>query len=178
MSRPRTDEPRQHQINVRFTAREFARLHHHASLTGKTVADFGRAVMLRRPRLRTKAAPALIALPPEALARWQALGASLNVFAHHLNATHAIAAPALAPLVKRLRLLLRRSFPRPCDGKSPMSPYTLAPAARYHLRKVCVNLVQIADLYRGLGLLPPLSLSHLIARFRAVLNGDRPARGP
>ena len=28
------------------------------------------------------------------------------------------------------------------------------------------------DLYRALGLLPPLSLSHLIARLRTILNGD------
>ena len=53
----------------------------------------------------------------------------------------------------------------------------LAPAVRYQLRKICTNLVQIADLYRALGLLPPLSLSHLIARFRTILNGDGAGHG-
>jgi hypothetical protein len=177
MSRPRRDDPRQHQLNVRFTAYEFARIHNHAALTGKTVTDFGRAVMLRRPRPRRKTEPALIALPQHALQRWHALGISLNGVAHDLNVSHQLPGPALADIVKRLRLLLRRSFPGHFDGDGTVAPYILAPAARYQLRKICTNLVQIADLYRALGLLPPLSLSHLIGRFRTILNGDGARHG-
>jgi hypothetical protein len=116
MSRPRRDDPRQHQLNVRFTAVEFARIHHHASLTGKTLTEFGRTVMLRRPRPRRKDAPVLIALPQHLLQRWHALGMSLNALAHDLNATHELAAPALAAIIKSLQLLLRRSFPRHFDA--------------------------------------------------------------
>lgn len=177
MPRPRRDDPRQHQLNVRFTAHEFARIHHHASLTGRTVTDFGRAVMLRRPRPRHSHAPVLIALPQHMLQRWHALGISLNSLAHDLNTTHQLATLALAAIVKRLRLLLRRSFPRHFDSDAAVAPYMLAPAVRYQLRKICTNLVQIADLYRALGLLPPLSLSHLIARFRTILNGERGGHG-
>lgn len=177
MSRPRRDDPRQHQLNVRFTAYEFARIHHHATLTGKTVADFGRAVMLRRPRPRRKTSPALVALPQHALQRWHALGMSLNGLAHDLNASHQLPGQALAHTVKSLRLLLRRSFPGHFDPDSPVAPYILAPAVRYQLRKICTNLVQIADLSRALGLLPPLSLSHLISRFRTILNGDAAGHG-
>ena len=172
MSRPRRDDPRQHQLNVRFTAHEFARIHHHATLTGKTLTEFGRAVMLRRPRPRRKTAPLLIALPQHGLQRWHALGMSLNSLAHDLNVSHQLPGPALADIVKRLRLLLRRSFPGHFNSDEPVRPYILASAVRYQLRKICTNLVQIADLYRALGLLPPLSLSHLIGRLRTILNGD------
>ena len=51
------------------------------------------------------------------------------------------------------------------------------PALRYHLRKTCTNLVQIADRFQALGLLPPLPLSNLIRRFRTILNGDSPPHG-
>jgi hypothetical protein len=54
----------------------------------------------------------------------------------------------------------------------------LAPAARTQLRKTCTNLVQIADHYRLLGLTPPLPLSNLIGRLRAILNGDHSLHGP
>jgi len=177
MSRPRRHDPRQHQLNVRFTAYEFARIHHHASLTGKTITDFGRAVMLRRPRPRRKTTPALIALPQQTLQRWHALGLSLNSLTHDLNATHQLTTPALATIVRSLRRLLRRSFPWYFDAIVAVAPYVLAPAVRYQLRKICTNLVQIADLYRALGLLPPLSLSHLIGRFRTLLNGDGAGHG-
>jgi hypothetical protein len=177
MARPRRDDPRQHQLNVRFTAHEFARIHHHASLTGKTVTEFGRAVMLRRPRRRRTIAPALVTLPQPMLQRWHALGLSLNGLAHDLNARHELAAPALGAIVKSLRLLLRRSFPRHFNGDGAVAPYMLAPAVRYQLRKICTNLVQIADLYRALGLLPPLGVSHLIGRLRTILNGDGAGHG-
>ena len=177
MSRPRRDDPRRHQLNVRFTAYELARIHHHASLTGKTLTDFGRAVMLRRPRARRKAAPVLVALSERVLRRWHALGMSLNSWVHDLNVTHQLPGSALTAILKSLRLLLRRSFPRHFNGGAPLDPYTLAPAVRYQLRKICTNLVQIADLYRALGLLPPLGLSHLISRFRTILNGDAAGHG-
>jgi hypothetical protein len=177
MPRPRQDDPRQHQLNVRFTAREFARIHHHADLIGKTLTDFGRAVMLRRPRPRRKSAPQIISLAPRLLDRWHAHGLSLNHLAHHLNATHQLANPAQLRIIGSLRLLLRKSFPAHFDSAGPIVPYSLAPAVRYQLRKICTNLVQIADAYRALGILPPLSLSHLIGRLRAVLNGDSPLHG-
>ena len=177
MPRPCNNDPRQHQVNVRFTARELARIHHHASLTGKTLTDFGRTVMLRRPRPRRKAAPTIISLLQRAIERWHMLGSSLNRLAHHFNSTHQFPTSALLPVVKYLRLLLRRSFPRHFGRDAAIGPYMLAPVVRYQLRKVCTNLVQIADDYRALGLLPPLSLSHLIAGFRAILNGDTPANG-
>lgn len=39
MPRPRKDDTRKHQLNIRFTPRELARVHHHAGLLGKTAAD-------------------------------------------------------------------------------------------------------------------------------------------
>lgn len=178
MPRPRKHDPRYHQVNVRFTARELVRIHHHASLTGKTLTDFGRTVMLRRPRPRSKIAPAIVSLPARRLARWRTVGDSLNQLAHHLNARHELDSSAFTVVLRSLRLLLCRCFPEHFTPDVVVAPYMLAPALRYHLRKVCTNLVQIADSYRMLGLVPPLPLSNLIGRYRAVLNGDRAAHGP
>ncbi len=178
MPRPLKDDPRHHQVNVRFTTRELVRIHHHASLTGKTLTDFGRTVMLRRPRPRRRDASVTVTIAPARLARWRALGNGLNQLTHDLNARHELDPRAFTVLLRSLRLLLRRCFPQHFDADDVIAAYMLTPAVRYHLRKVCTNLVQIADNYRLLGLIPPLPLSHLIDRFRAVLNGDRAAHGP
>jgi hypothetical protein len=172
MPRPRRDETRKHQLNIRFTAREFARVHHHAGLLGQTPADFGRGVMLRRPRRKRREAPLIIAASDRLLRRWHALGLLLNGLAHRFNATGELPQPELAHVLHLLRRLLRRSFP-----VASAASYALAPALRYHLRKTCTNLVQIADRHRVLGLAPPVPLANLIARFRAVLNGDQPPHG-
>lgn len=175
MPRPRKDDSRSHQLNIRFTAREFARIHDHAGLLGKTPADFGRTVMLRRPRRRRRDALVVIAISDRLLHRWHDLGSMLNSLAHRSNASGEIPAPELPKLVNALRRLLKRSFP---DTFTPAAArYALAPALRYHLRKTCTNLVQISDRSRALGFLPPPPLSNLIYRFRAIINGDRPPHG-
>jgi len=177
MTRPRKHEPRQHQLNVRFSTRELIRIHHHASLTGKSVTDFGRSVMLRRPRRRRRREPRLICLPDRLLQRWHTLGNAINHFAHDLNARDQLDPRALAILLRRLRLLLRRCFCEHFEDDATIAPYAFAPAARTQLRKACTNLVQIADRCRLLGLAPPPSLSGLIRRLRALLNGDQAAHG-
>lgn len=177
MTRPRKDEPRQHQVNVRFSTRELVRIHHHASLTGKTLTDFGRTVMLRRPRPRPKTAPQLLSLPPEQLERWHTLGNAINAMAHDLNARHQLDPRALGVVLTRVRLLLRKGFPQHFHPDAVIAAYTLAPDVRTQLRKACTNLVQIADQYRLLGFSPPLPLSNLIGRLRAVLNGDGGVHG-
>jgi len=177
MTRPRKNEPRQHQVNVRFTTHELLRIHHHASLTGKTLTDFGRTVMLRKPRPRPRTAPQLVSLAPRRLARWRALGNAINGLAHDLNARHQLDPRALRVLLTRLQLLLRNSFTDHFAANAAIPPYALSPAVRYQLRKVCTNLVQIADHHRSLGIDPPLPLSNLIGRLRALLNGDRSLHG-
>jgi hypothetical protein len=177
MSRPRTNDPRQHQVNVRFTTRELARIHHHASLAGRTVTEFGRAAMLRRPRAPSKTTPRRLGLPPERLARWQSLGREINDLAHGLNAGHQLNPRALAVLLTGLALLLRASFPGQCDAGAGVLRYRLEPAARYHLRKVCTNLVQIRARCRLLHIDAPAALADLIGSLRALLNGDRARHG-
>ena len=177
MPRPRKDDTRKHQLNIRFTAREFARIHHHAGLIGKTPADFGRSVMLRRPRRKGRSAPVIIAVSERLLRRWHALGSELNGLAHRFNAGAEVQATELAKMLSALRRLMKRSFPDGVAAAAGAQAYSLAPALRHHLRKTCTNLVQISDRCRALGLLPPTPLSNLICRFRAVLNGDRPPHG-
>jgi hypothetical protein len=176
MPRPRKDDTRKHQINIRFTAREFARVHDHAGLLGKTPADFGRGVMLRRPRRRKREAPVVIAVTDRVLHRWHELGPALNTITHRFNAEGNLSAPELTGVVSALRRLCKRSFPDDAAAASA-APYSLAPALRYHLRKSCTNLVQIADRCRAQGLLVPVPLSNLIYRFRTILNGDRLPHG-
>jgi hypothetical protein len=178
MPRPRKDDSRKHQINIRLTAREFARVHHHAGLLGKTPADFGRSVMLRRPRRRKGKAPVMIAIEEPMLRRWHETGLALNSLAHRSNATGEIEPSLLEALLRALRRLANASFPAAVMADNRCGSYALAPALRYHLRKACTNLVQISDKLQELGLLPPLPLANLIRRFRAILNGDSLAHGP
>jgi hypothetical protein len=177
MPRPRKDDTRKHQLNIRFTAREFARVHHHAGLIGKTPADFGRSVMLRRPRRKSRGAPVIIAVSERLLRRWHELGSELNGLAHRFNAGGKMLPAEIAKVLSALRRLIRRSFRDGVAGAAGAQAYSLAPALRYHLRKTCTNLVQISDRCRALGMVPPTPLSNLICRFRAVLNGDRPPHG-
>jgi hypothetical protein len=177
MARPRKDDTRNQQINIRFTARELARVHHHAELIGKTPADFGRGVMLRRPRRRNGEAPVLIPIGERVLRRWHDTGSALNAVAHRFNATGEMASIELQRLLGALRRLLGTSFPTTFVKDGGSAAYALAPALRYHLRKTCTNLVQIADRFEALGVLPPRPLFNLIRLFRAILNGDRPPHG-
>ena len=177
MPRPRKDDSRKHQINIRFTAREFARVHHHAGLLGKTPADFGRSVMLRRPRRRKGEVPVMIPIDECVLRRWHDTGSALNGVAHHFNAMGEMPAIELERLLRGLRRLAGASFPTTFLADGGSASYALAPALRYHLRKTCTNLVQIADRFEALGLLPPRPLFNLIRHFRAILNGDSPPHG-
>ena len=177
MPRPRKDDSRKHQINIRFTAREFARVHHHAGLLGKTPADFARSVMLRRPRRRNGKAPVMIAIGERMLRRWHETGSALNAVAHRFNATGEMPGIELERLLRALRRLSGASFDATFLAGSDRASYALAPALRYHLRKTCTNLVQIADRFQALGLLPALPLANLIRRFRTILNGDSPPHG-
>lgn len=172
MTRPRKQETRQHQVNLRFTTRELVRIHQHAALAGKTPTDFARTVMLRRPRPRRTAGPQLITLAPQQLERWHRLGTGINAMAHDFNARNRLDPRALGVLLSRLRLLLRKSFPGHFGDNAVVLPYALTPEMRIQLRRVCTNLVQITERCRLLGLDPPLPLSRLIFRFRAILNGD------
>jgi hypothetical protein len=177
MPRPRKDDTRNHQINIRFTAREFARVHHHAGLLGKTPADFARSVMLRRPRHRKGPVPVMIAIDEPLLRQWHEAGSVLNAVAHGFNATGEISRIDLGRLVRALRRLVEASVPASFLPASGSVSYALAPALRYHLRKTCTNLVQIANRAEALGIRPPLPLFNLIRRFRVILNGDRPPHG-
>jgi hypothetical protein len=176
MARPRTNAPRQHQVNVRVTTRELVRIHRHALLAGKSVTEFGRSVMLRRPRPRRKQPVRDIAVEPGALARLEALGYAVNDVAHGFHASGRLDPRALTVLVTRVRLPLRRSIPEHFVAAS-LRGYALAPTTRVQLRKLCTNLAQIAERFRLMGLSPPLALSNLIGLLRSILNGDRSAHG-
>jgi hypothetical protein len=178
MPRPRKDDTRSHQINIRFTAREFARVHHHAGLLGKTPADFARGVMLRRPRRRKGNAPVMIGIGEHVLLRWHETGSALNAVAHRFNATGEIPGVELEGLLRTLRRLVGATFSTTILPDAGNAAYVLAPTLRYHLRKTCTNLVQIADRFQSLGLLPPVPLFNLIHRFRTILNGDSLPHGP
>ena len=177
MSRPRTNDPRQHQVNVRVSTHELVRIHRHASLLGKSVTEFGRSVMLRRPRPRRKQPVEEIALDARALARLEALGYAVNGVAHAFHASGRIDPRALAVLLTRLRVFLRRSFRGHFTAETDLTAYALAPATRTQVRKLCTNLVQIAERFRLMGLSPPLPLSNLIGRLRPILNNDGSGHG-
>jgi hypothetical protein len=119
----------------------------------------------------------MIAVGERVLRRWHETGSALNAVAHRFNATGEIEALELEALLRALRRLVRVSFLTSVLTDGGCASYALAPALRYHLRKTCTNLVQIADRLETLGLLPPAPLFNLIRRFRAILNGDSPPHG-
>src|SRR5262249_22619801 len=111
MARPRKAEPRNQQINLRFSAPELVRVHAHAALIGKTINEFGRSVLLRRPRRRKGGAqPSVIAWSNETLAKWHALGTRLNDIAHIINARDGLPPAELLPLLAQLRTLFKKGF--------------------------------------------------------------------
>jgi hypothetical protein len=175
MARPRKAETRVHQINLRFTAPELIRIHRHAAITGKTLTEFGRSVLLRRPRKRKRGAqPTLIAWADETIAEWHALGMQLNDIARLMNSRDALPPDVLPDRLAQLRTLMKASCAPLLADDAVLVSYTLAPAVRHHLRKVGVNLGQIARRFEQLGFVPPIVLIRLLTRIRAILNGDRP----
>jgi hypothetical protein len=174
MPRPRKAYTRNQQINLRLSAPELVRVHADAALIGKSVPDFARAVLLRRPRRRRgTAAPVVIAFTDGVLARWQLHGGSLNDIAHQMNGRDAAPPAQLIAVVDELRRLLKHSFPQSLITSGTASAYTLAPPARHHLRKVGVNLAQIRTRLDQLGFAPPIGLIALLQRIRLILNGER-----
>jgi hypothetical protein len=174
MARPRKAETKVHQINLRFTAPEFVKIHHHAAITGKTVNEFGRSVLLRRPRRRKGGAPpTVIAWPEDTLAKWHVLGTRLNGIAHIMNARDGLPPGELLPLLGQLRALFKNSFAELLTA-DPLPAYALAPPVRHHLRKVGVNLAQMARRFDQLGMEPPIALVRLLERIRTLMNGDQP----
>ena len=179
MARPRKADARDHQINLRFTAPEIVKIHRHAAITGKTVTEFGRALLLRRPRRRKAAVePNIVALPHEALPRWHAVGARLNTVAHLLNSRDVLPPRELFAVLLELRTLLKRSFPSLIAPRDAVALYALAPAVRYHLRKVGTNLAQIKSRHEQLGFEVPRPLVRLLEQIRGIMNGDQPLHGP
>jgi hypothetical protein len=174
MARPRKADARDHQINFRFTAPEIVRIHRHAAIAGRTVTEFGRAVMLRRPRRRKRAnEPIIIALPDAQLQLWHTLGARLNAIAHMMNARDDLPPSELLALLAQLRALLKKSFPTLLAADAAPISYALTPPVRHHLRKVGVNLAQIAKRFDQLGMQAPIILVRLLARIRTLMNGDQ-----
>jgi hypothetical protein len=138
--------------------------------------------MLRRPRARRRQAAIEIALPAAELQRLHAVGCAINAVAHDFNASNRFNPRALDVLLRRLRQLLDRTVSEPLQTGQlqtgqRMPAYQLAPATRYQVRKICTNLVQIADRFRANHHAPPLGVSQLIAKLRAILNNESASDG-
>jgi hypothetical protein len=175
MPRPRKADRRHHQVNVRLSAPEYVRVHAHAALTGKTVTDFARAVLLRRPRRRkSREVPIMIALSPTELAQWHDLGTRLNHIAHLMNGRDDLPPSGLVALLGQIGELMNSCFAGAASAEANSTPYALAPPVRHHLRKVGVNLAQISRRFDQLGLDKPVALVRLLAGIRMLLAGDRP----
>ncbi|RTL73326.1 MAG: hypothetical protein EKK41_00165 [Hyphomicrobiales bacterium] len=170
MGRPRKDEPRDQQHNIRFTAAEIVRIQQNAARSGKTLLEFSRTALLRRPRPpRGKNAPTLIVFSAPVIAAWQQLGAQLNDIAHRMNARDVLPPSELRRILAELQRLLRSGLRHYRDH----ARYALAPPVRFHLRKVGANLVQLRQRHDDLGLPAPAALLRLLEAIRAIMRGDR-----
>ena len=170
MGRPRKDEPRDRQHNIRFTAAEIVRIEQNAALSGKTLPEFSRTALLRRPRKpRGDRALTLIVFPAPVIAAWQQLGGRLNGVAYRMNARDVLPPAELRRILVELQRLMRSGLRHYRDH----ARYALAPPVRFHLRKVGANLVQLRQRHDDLGLPAPAALLRLLEAIRAIMRGDR-----
>jgi hypothetical protein len=110
MGRPRTREPRYHQLNLSLTASELESIHRRAQAVGMRPVHFGRAILLaenQKPTPQTKAATTLERLIYSQLAR---LGNNLNQLMRHLHRTGDPLPPDLEPLLKDIRQIIARGY--------------------------------------------------------------------
>jgi len=108
MSRPRTCEPRDRQLNIGLTATEYESLVTRAKALGMRPVHFGRALLLNSgnaPIVNQRATSHTEKLKYSALAR---LGNNLNQMMRHLHRTGDPLPPDLEPLLMDIRRIIAR----------------------------------------------------------------------
>jgi len=108
MARPKHNDIRDRQLNLKLTAAEFERLRRRAAASGMRLVDFGRARLLAEWRVTETAVAATPHLDPLFQAQLSRLGNNLNQIARRMHAFQEPAPPALAPLLDELRTLINR----------------------------------------------------------------------
>ncbi len=108
MGRPRTSEPRCHQLNLSLTGSELDSVRRRAEALGMRLAHFGRFKLLgeRRPLKRTRQAPSH--LPRLIYGQLARVGNNLNQLMRHLHRTGEPLPADLEPLLSEIRRIMAR----------------------------------------------------------------------
>lgn len=108
MARPKKSEPRDRQLNLSLTAREFESINRRAQAVGMRSVEFGRAVLFG------DAGKAISTREPDGnigrmiYGQLVRLGNNLNQMVRHLHKTGEPLPPDLEPLLKDIRQVVAR----------------------------------------------------------------------
>jgi Bacterial mobilisation protein (MobC) len=109
MGRPRTSEPRSHQLNLSLTASELESIEKRAEAVGMRPVHFGRAVLLDQKRQPSvNRAPDGSNLEHLIYGQLSRLGNNLNQMVRHLHQTGDPLPADLEPLLDDVRRILAR----------------------------------------------------------------------
>ena len=110
MGRPPKREPRDHQINIRLTPREYTWVSMRALALGMRPVEFGRnQLFATRPVQEERQAPTQGALDPHVVMHLSRIGNNLNQIARRLNQLQLPLPEPLEPLLAAIRDILRRA---------------------------------------------------------------------
>jgi hypothetical protein len=109
MARPRKEEVRDRQFNIKLTERELEAVRECAAEAGMRTVDFGRARLLDGSAVAKAAAAARPRVDPLFLAELSRLGNNLNQVARKLNTLPRPSPPTLEPLLQEIRAMIARA---------------------------------------------------------------------
>lgn len=110
MGRPRSVEPRCHQLNLSLTHSELESIQRRAAAVGMRPVHFGRAVLIGTSAKATAARPAEDNTQRLLYAQLVRLGNNLNQMVRHLHRTGDPLPRDLEPLLTDIRQLLARRW--------------------------------------------------------------------
>ena len=111
MGRPKTNEPRTHQLNLSFTANEIESIRNRALALGLRPAHFGRILLLNKDSVQAKRAGQPNAIHRQVQYQLCRLGANLNQMLKRMHAFSEPVPPDLEPLLIDIRQLIAKLAP-------------------------------------------------------------------
>ena len=109
VARPTKRDKRDHQLNLKLTAREQAWVYRRAAAAGLRPVDYGRAQLLSERALKAARINAPPHLDPLFLAQLSRIGNNLNQIARKMHAFGQPAPPMLEHLLSEIRASIRQA---------------------------------------------------------------------
>jgi hypothetical protein len=109
VARPTKRDKRNHQLNLKLTAREYNWVCKRAVASGLRPVEFGRAQLLAERALRAARTLAPPHLDPLFLAHLSRIGNNLNQLTRRLHEFHMPPSDQLEPLLQEIRAIIQRA---------------------------------------------------------------------